>query len=225
MPISKRFSSRLIAGLAAGWLCLMSCSTEAEAGHCGCEPSCQVCPPPHVECGCQCNHGRKVNCVKKAFDRFTLGIEKLFSFGKSGCDDLLCDDACDAAMLDELMIPMAPPVIHHHPHGAHQHDAHSHHAAPSMPPQIQTRLSQARPSQPGEPGESYEGEMPPPIRSQEPNPDRGSLFDTESDPFGDDEASVRTQRPVRPSAYHPVELRPIESRQPVRQSARQRSSR
>lgn len=48
----------------------------------------------------------------------------------------------------------------------------------------------------------------PTIPEVDPATDRDSLFDTLSDPFGDD-ARVRTYRRVRPTSYEQEVLRPI----------------
>ena len=186
-------------------------------------------PSPWMAClaagnGC-CPKVKKVNCLQKAMNGFSVGIHKLFSFGKPGCDDMLCDDACDAAMIEELMLPPSS-ATHHHDHGAHDHSHgdHSHEHGDHVHPHA-TGDHDAVPNP-----ESVE-KMPPPIRLQEPpsNPDRGSLFDTETDPFSDDDARVRTYRPIRPSAYEKVELRPIHpqqtsSRQSNRRVRRRRRS-
>ncbi|NND99282.1 MAG: hypothetical protein HKN47_18335 [Pirellulaceae bacterium] len=218
MLTNFRFPSRWLACFAAGCLCLMTADSDAMAGHCGCEATCEVCPPINAGCTCDCGHGKKFNCLQKALDGFTAGIDKLLSLGSRGCDDALCDDACDAMMIEELMVPMAPSTIHHdHGHHAqevHQHDAHTHgahdhghtheHDAPTGDGQVE--------------------DMPPPVRLQDPpsNPDEGSLFETQSDPFQDDDARLRAYRPIRPSAYQRVELRPIE---PPSNSLRQSSRR
>lgn len=128
-------------------------------------------------------------------DGLKMGIDRLFHRCKGGCDDVLCDDACDAAMIEELMMP---PQLTPHVHS---------HGDPT-PPAVEGTLP--RPIEEVQP-------MTPPVRLQEPpaNPDRGSLFDTLDDPFTDDEARAQTYRPVRPSAYNQVELRPIQL-QPIR---------
>ncbi len=86
--------------------------------------------------------------------------------------------------------------------------------------------------------ESEEMVEPPPVRVQEPDmeirrqlvpqpepkTERGSLFDTLSDPFRDDQTRTRAYQPVRPSSYDDVELRPI-SRRPLSRSYSESSRR
>ena len=143
-------------------------------------------------------------------DGLKMGFNRLFHFRKPGCDELLCDDACDAAMIDELM--MAPPAAYQHSGGMQ-----------SEPMDMATPKSVDQPLPP--PMEDVKP-IAPPVRLEQPptKPERGSLFDTDDDPFSDDEARIRNYRPIRPSAYEKVELRPIQ-RQPVpRQSSRRSNS-
>ncbi len=62
------------------------------------------------------------------------------------------------------------------------------------------------------------------VPQSEPNSERGSLFDTLSDPFRDDQTRTRTYQPVRPSSYDDVELRPI-SKRPLSRSYSESSRR
>lgn len=193
MLTQSRFSQRLLACFAAGCLFVTATGNDLQAaGYCGCEPSCDVCPPPIVDgCTCNCGHAKKPNCLKKALDGIAASFDKLMSMGKGGCDDMLCDDACDAAMIEELMVPMPMEMSEVHHHNGHHHHGHEHDNATPM-----------HDAHSGD--QEYEGEMPPPVRMKEPpsNPDEGSLFDTQSDPFlDDDEARIRAYRPIRPSAY------------------------
>ena len=78
--------------------------------------------------------------------------------------------------------------------------------------------------------------VPPPVRMPEPefqrqpvpdpapNTERGSLFDSLSDPFRDDQTRSRIYHPVRPSGYDDVELRPI-SKRPLSRSYSESSRR
>lgn len=209
MQSRNRVYTHVIACLAAGWISLSTVQIEANAGDCGgrcaCQSTREVCPPPAPNCRCGCNQGKKVNCFKKAFHGLSAGMNKmtkLFSLRKSGCDEMNCDDACDAAMIEELMLPPVMPST----------------SQPQpMPPQVEPIV----------PEEGSVEEMPPPIRLQEPpsDPDRGSLFDTKEDPFSDDEARMRSYRPVRPSSYERVELRPIQPVNRIQPPVRMRSSR
>lgn len=63
-----------------------------------------------------------------------------------------------------------------------------------------------------------------PDSQTEPKSERGSLFDTLSDPFNDDQTRTRTYQPVRPSSYDDVELRPI-SKRPLSRSYSESSRR
>lgn len=264
--------NRLFACIAAGGLCLAGVN-NVQAGDCGCEVTCDVCPTTEA-CGCEnsCGCDRKNNCVYKALDAVAGGIEKLFGLdkcGKSDCDTMLCDDGCDAMLMEELMMP-APPQAHYsqpshgHSHSTHSHSTHGHstHAhsypqhveaapLPPSPPIIQSapvysepaestgsalrmtqprmvqpravapRSVQPRSMQPRSMEQSLPAEPEPrslPVPESTPNAapeaegEGGSLFDALSNPFGDDEARVRLPRPVRPSSYQEIELRPISKR-------------
>ncbi len=221
---------RLLACAAAGGIGLMSMA-NAGAGNCGCEASCSACPPVNCcQCTCKCSPWPKHNCLSKAMDKVASGFEKLFGCG-SCCEDACCDDACDAAMIEELMMPAPPSNLHHHHHSVPSVSP----VAP-MPkayhgPTRDMRITPTGPSQwhdagqptidppsqgqhLGAPGALPEptDRVPPPVRMPEPEPRQtepdngGSLFDTLSDPFkDDDEAAVRMHRSVRPSSY----LQPI----------------
>lgn len=202
--------NRLIACIAAGGFCLAG-ANQATASECGCEATCAVCPTDSVECSCGCSSKKKHNGVYRALDAVAGGIEKLFGLNKRGnqsndCDALLCDDACDAAMLDELMLPL--PVMTHD-HSQHTHAYPEQHYSTPLPPAIQPAPSYADPShglQPAPtiptPALTVEPQiLPPKIPTLKLKPTEGSLFDTLSNPFGDDEARVRIPRPVRPTSY------------------------
>ncbi|MDG2223672.1 MAG: hypothetical protein P8L85_19990 [Rubripirellula sp.] len=158
-----------------------------------------------------------------------LTFDKLLSFGKSDCDELLCDDACDAAMIEELMLPpVLPSEIDHHDHAAHDHDhaAHDHgthkheaHEQPLATEQIQAPATQPSPSdKPAKP-------IAPPIRLNDaPSaPQGGSLFDIDATPL-DDSTRAPQYQPVRPSSFQDVNARPIHPPQVARQSRPSASS-
>ncbi|MFK8112911.1 MAG: hypothetical protein AB8B91_11945 [Rubripirellula sp.] len=293
--------NRLFACVAAGGLCLAG-TTPTLAADCGCEATCQVCPIDPVECQCDCSCKKKPNLVYKALDSVAGGIEKLFGLdkcGKSDCDNIVCDDGCDAMMMEELMMP-SPPVIHDSA-PIHQHHHHSHsapmppavqHSAPviqsapvytgpaekvhvkpmgpnqweqpsqptadpstsnrmemTQPRMVQPRAVQAREVEPRatqpravqprevqrqpmvdpdsklDSGNAPEAANAPQVpipetmpRNNAPAPqvedaeEGGSLFDTLSNPFGDDEARIKLPRPVRPSNYEQPAFRPINKR-------------
>jgi len=267
MLTDQSLKSRLFACIAAAGISL-AVANPTLGGDCGCETACDACPALAEGCTCNCSRAKKPNCLCKAFDAVTGGIEKLLGFVKcgGGCDQLLCDDACDAAMIDELMQPI-PGVIHHHPHHVHSapspvHSAPIHQHQPYSGPTQNLQLTPTGPSQwqgaqqpmadphaemrmteprmqssqgqhlgGGAVAEPDMGVVPPPVRmsvpkpaqdrqsipDDEPNTDRDSLFDTLSDPFGDDAAKTRKYRSVRPTRYDEYELRPI-SKKPISRS-------
>ncbi len=286
MLVNRSMKNRLLACFAIAGISLTA-SSSTLAADCGCEPTCGACTTTASACTCNCSRrGPKHNCLFKAFDAVADGFEKLFHLNRSGCDEMSCDDACDAAMIDDLMVPM-PPVEHRHSHhGYHAHSGHGHsghghsghaHSAPTHSPPVPyngpTRNLQLTPTGPsqwegagqhmvdpqetefhmseprmepspdagqhlgggviGEP--EMMGTVPPPVRVEEfPNGSRldgsqldgsqldGSgidsdsgreeLFDSLSDPFGDDQTQVRRYQPVRPSNYDEDYLRPISKR-------------
>ncbi|MGI9471542.1 MAG: hypothetical protein ACR2NZ_08430 [Rubripirellula sp.] len=218
--------SRLFAYFAAGALSL-AVTGSSLAGTCGCQSGCQTCPPPTSSCGCSsCECApKKSNCLQKHFTKLASHFKSLLP-SKKGCDTC-CDDGCDAAMIDELMLP-APTELHHD----HAHSHHNH--APSVPPALphdyesitpppaepspladpsQGNLKMTQPSIEVSPtlGGEQPKLMPPPVRNpqvEEPKQE-GGLFDSLRDPFDDDQTSRRVPQPVRPTAYDQIELRPI----------------
>ncbi|MGB0595669.1 MAG: hypothetical protein ACPGLY_03085 [Rubripirellula sp.] len=155
--------------------------------------------------------------------KISAGIDKLLSFdnllpfGKSNCDELLCDDACDAAMIEELRLPPAfPSEIDHHDHAAHDH-GHSHeaHGQPLTTGQPQAPAAQASPSdKPAKP-------IAPPIRlrAAPSEPQSGSLFDIDATPF-DDSTRAPQYQPVRPSSFLDLKVEPFQTPQRPHQSGR-----
>ena len=262
MLTTQSLKKSLSAGLLAVGICVLT-SGNTLAGDCGCEPSCGACPTSSSS-SCDCSGGCsspgadisravKKSCVYKALDLFAGGVEKLLGLDKCGndCDELTCDDGCDAAMIDELMVP---PAIeqHHHFHAAPAAPSHVHmpsvqpapihiqplpqvQIAPQKPsewqqPRMAPRETEMRMSEP----RMVEPRIPAPIhpkeqsmREPEPKPlqdsripvpvpvpkmeeraapqeeadDGGSLFDTLTNPFSDDEARVHVPQPIRPSSY------------------------
>ena len=128
--IPKPASRHLMALIAAGGLLLTAIPAAADG--CGCETRCVSCPRVSgCQCSCSCSLGLKHNCVSKAFKAFKSKVDGLLDFGKSkrGCD-ACCDDACDAAMIEELMLPL-PPAVDHQRQQAPPATLHS---APMPPP-------------------------------------------------------------------------------------------
>lgn len=177
----------------------------ADAADCGCSSPHHCClGVKHDRCGCECSSWLEDNCLKRAF----ASVGKMFCFGSDGgCDEGGCDDACDAAMVQELM--MTEPLHHQYP-PIYETPA----PIQSMPMQMSPSY-QPQPVQPSRPQNMNRPMSPrlpepiervnPPVRVPEPQPveepDSGSLFDTLSDPFEDDEAKVEGLRAIRPSSY------------------------
>lgn len=260
MLTNRYLKSRFLACIAAAGLCLGAAGKTLGAD-CSCQVACDVCPTATSNYPCDCPRGKKKhNCLYRALDAFAGGIEKLLCLDRchGSCNDALCDDSCDAAMVEELMLPMPPAEIHHHSH----HESSS--MEPLQPPIYsgETQDVQITPSGPTpwksaeqEVGQPHRSEMrmtepqieslgsgqhsgggapmdqevvPQPVDVLEPDMDiqrrpdpqlqprtePGSLFDTLSDPFRDDQTRTRTRtyQPVRPSSYDDVQLRPIRKR-------------
>jgi hypothetical protein len=232
--------NRLLACLVAAAICL-SMTTSTSAGECGCESACDAFPSFDSAGTCDCSQR---SCIYKALDAFAGGFEKMLYLckGSSSCSsnrtEKLCDDGCDAAMIQELT---APEPIYRHPHHTYSSPPQVHSAtiddheirfsAPSprqqtlADPNVQMRMTKPRIQDQrlgrGSDGGPEARELFPPSRIPAPesqqslptepgtNTERESLFDTLSDPFRDDEAQTRRYRSVRPSSYNELELRPI----------------
>lgn len=219
MLTARPIKSRFLACLAAGALSL-SAMGDSLAENCGCQSECQSCPPPAASCGCnQCECApKKQNCLQKHFSKFASQFKNMLK-PKKGCDSM-CDDGCDAAMIEELMAP-APNSSHHH---------HSQ-FVPTQPTGDVETISPPPPTPLENPGRSdvkmssprievsptIEGTqpklMPPPVRkpqTTEPS-EEGGLFDSLNDPSGDDQTRRNLYQHIRPSAYEQDELglRPI----------------
>ena len=135
MLTDRSGNRRLLACIAACGMCLFSAS-KTLAADCGCDVACNSCDScPTSACDCLVCSGAKHNCVYKALDAFAGGVEKLLGLDKCGCDEKLCDDACDAAAIDFTIRDPAPVHRHHHPHSAPAHAGPIHtapaHAAPA----------------------------------------------------------------------------------------------
>lgn len=116
MLTKRSLRNRLFACVAAGGLCLTG-ADHVQAVECGCEVTCEVCPSTTTSCSCGCSV-KKTNVAYRALDAVAGGIEKLLGLDKCGsnsCDTRSCDDACDAMMMEELMLPSPPPTsLHSH---------------------------------------------------------------------------------------------------------------
>ncbi len=135
-------------GLAAACLATMATANlpatsqvSAGAPSCGCADECDG--------GCGREHGP----IYKTLDTVAGGIEKLLFFSLKhrvggGCDEMACDDGCDAMTMADMMmyeethVPMgmAPPVLMQ-PSVAHPSPTSPGHvhAEPSLPPQSPPR--------------------------------------------------------------------------------------
>ena len=70
-----------------------------DSGCDSCDSGCNGCSPIFP--------GKPAGPVFKALDKIAGGVEKLFGLDKCGAKGgTNCDDACDAAMIEDLMIPM-----------------------------------------------------------------------------------------------------------------------
>jgi hypothetical protein len=120
-------------------------------------------------------------------------------------------------MIDELMMPHDPMHSQHHvapmyPQGTPLYTPEPYRMN-DLPPEPAPRMemeSVPRP-QPSQRSTQPSDRVPPPVRKPVPDPksdiEGGSLFDTLSDPFKDDDASVKRMRSVRPSNYHSTSAR------------------
>ncbi len=198
----------------------------------------------------------------QALDSVAGGIEKVLGLDRcrTGCTDSVCDDGCDAAMMDELFVPM-PPQMNHYAEPIRTHAAPSYapirsHGAPvvnqpysesigdpiestpptdqswqdsgpTVAPRTQMRMGESSIDSPTPRAGSITAPLTqPPTQSRDSSPriapkpnsingrdespipappipddSEGSLFDSLSDPFGNDEVRVRRFQPVRPSSY------------------------
>lgn len=266
MLTSRTVRSRFLACVAVGGISLAAAGNTF-AADCGCGSSYNINPPtaPNITCPCQCACGpKKPNCLTKALDALASGVDKLLHKDRCGCDESVCDDGCDAAMIQDLM--SVPASQGHHHHHSNQVTMPPVYSGPTKDVQItpmgpsqwkgagqpsldqpQTKLRMSEPhlddsigsgQHLGRSAEPIPGEVPPPVRiaplgdlpeqpvpEPQPEAERGSIFDSLSDPFRDDQTSrTRIYRPVRPSSYDDVELRPI-SKRPLSRSYSESSRR
>jgi hypothetical protein len=196
MLIDRSTKLRFLALIATGVLSL-GATTGVRAADCGCEVPCDADPiaVAGCDCGCEAAHGNRFSgCLDKLQD----GLKKLCDFKwKPGGGGNLCDDACDAAMMEDLMLP--PGEIMHHGHVS----PHVHHAPrlpdASIPPEIIHVPPAAT------------DEIAPPVVREKLKTER-ELFDSLPDPFIDDEARLRTEKVIRPSSHQEIRFRPAPSK-------------
>lgn len=191
--------------------------------------------------------------IFKTLDALAGGIEKLTGLDQcpsSGCDSGCgcdagpsgCDDACDAAMIQELSAPVYVPAPSYSPTPAqpaipqtvtpHYSDPvpHTEPRMPTVPPESYSAPSDAnttRPyvDQPLMPVPAEDPVAPEPEPTEDPAPtqpdatppapdsDR-SIFDSLDDPFGDDEVRVHPRNRTIRTASH-VNRVPTHHHQPV----------
>ena len=183
--------NRLFACLVAVAMCL-SVANNVDAGDCGCAASCDACPNLDPGCICHCSRFFKRSCVYKALDAFAGGIEQVLDLCTCcrSRNEKLCDDGCDAAMIDELIVPEAiyyqPLQIHSEPAPVYSAPIPDHQLGSPAPSQwngsghmVDPRTSEMRMTQPriqdqrfgGESGaEPAERQLPPPSRIPVPEP-------------------------------------------------------
>jgi hypothetical protein len=247
-PMLTPRQKRLFVCLLAGAISLTAAS-NTRAGDVAYDLPCDACPrldsglnSQFYKPGCFRLRGFKGGCLKgsclcKFFDAMTNRFQRLLlckcgcgSFGRCGLGKL-CDDGCDAAMMDELMMP-APirhdrrPMYSPQPLPADTAPVPSAQIVRPATPEPEWRTIQPLPQdQPvGRENAGFVNERRPlaPTRIPIPEPQlspptevdaaesqRGSLFDALSDPFRDDQSRKRTYQSVRPSSYHELGLRPV----------------
>jgi hypothetical protein len=141
--------------------------------------------------------------IFKTLDAFAGGLEKMLGLDNCAPCDSGCDLACDAAIIDDTMWPMAPATT----------EQYTQPVMPSVPPETYT---QPQPyTQPLQP-EGEHGQPQTPAPMSEPEAENGGLFETLDNPFMDDEVRRAPRRSVQPSSYLP---RPVRS-QPSRTVSR-----
>lgn len=153
--IARRLGSiypSALAAIAAAAVTLAG--SPAQAGGCPCQQPREY--PGAAICECESGWGHreaKPGPIYKTLDAFAGGIEKLLRLDSSS-SDTVCDDACDAAMIDDLsQPPRHPATAHPHHHRAqpgyrapHSHRHVSPHGAPAVPGGATDRLQMSSPN-------------------------------------------------------------------------------
>lgn len=229
LMLTDRPNKRRLFACLATFALSLSVAGNSLAENCGCQNGGQTGPPAAASCGCnQCECApKKHNCLQKHFSRIASHFKSMLKSKRAS--DSLCDDGCDAAMIDELMVPI--PSHTHHDHGHH----HSHELP--VPPASNFEMIPPRQADPAPLADPNQGKLkmseprievspstsgeqprliPPPVRDAQPSQPKqeGGLFDLLDDPFDDDQTRQQSYQGVRPSAYEQIELRPI-SRRPI----------
>jgi hypothetical protein len=194
-PVSFRL---MVLSAAAATLVLMASSSTA--ADCGCEIPCDACSMDLSGCDGGCCDSRHTGCLSHGMHKFKDRLHKLFSkkwcnWSLCGRKDSCCDDACDAALMQDLMWPAARSM---HESG----QPHADHVLPAP------QAMQPIPMPGAESMGSESRTMSPPVRSGEPRRDE-HLFDSLQDPFADDHEPVEVPRDVRRSSHEGVVLQPV----------------
>lgn len=201
MLIPESLKRQLLAAVAAGTLTMIPVPAVHSA-ECGCDLACDQCAVEVLGCDCGCGEVKKGCCLSNGFRSLHVGFKKFCDL--KWCDfkllrssDHCCDDACDAALMEDLMFPPESVPMPQHVYGdVDRAPATTHRHVPSLDPATPMRLA---PSQ----RDSIEV----PVRIKEQGVD-SDLFKALPDPFRDDEVRLRSDSGVRPSSHDEVMLRP-----------------
>lgn len=173
------------------------------AGHCpandwGSELPCDCLPAERDGCD-GIGHGSRPHlgaCLSKGLRQFQHRWKSLCEirwlhgglFGHDTC----CDDACDAALIDDLMISTPPYLLE---------SVDPHAEAVPAPPHDVPAEAEVIDTPPGK-----QGNLVPPVRVREKRTDE-ELFRSLPDPFQDDSSQSPATRSIQPSS-HSVDLKP-----------------
>lgn len=118
----------------------------AQAGDCGCQ-ACDACQTSPRGLDRLKLIGGKFHdsLVYKALDGVAGGIEKVLGLDKCNHGHASCDDGCDAAMMDELMVPMPPMESYSTPMPIQSHPSHGHHHSTVPPAPIRSQPMTSQP--------------------------------------------------------------------------------
>lgn len=188
---------RLLAWIAGGAVSLFAAG-NASAADCGCEIPCDALSAELTGCDCGCTDSHRGHGLSLGFQKFQARLKRLCdlkwcSWKPCGHGENLCDDSCDAALMDDLMYPV--PMEMHHQH-VHPHTELVPH--PALLPEVHHPSAGSK-------------EISPPVHVRESALD-SELFDSLPDPFKDDDAQVQTPRNIRPSSHDEVVLKPVPRR-------------
>jgi hypothetical protein len=190
---------RLLAWIASGTMSLFVAGNVL-AADCGCETACDSYPAEMGGCDCGCSDCHQSGGLSNGFRKFQDRVKKICDIKWCdwkwlGHETAECDDACDAAMMQDLMLPEEA-IIHHGQVYPHAHPV----PHPQMLPQVHLP-----PSGPNT--------ISPPVHIREKGVDT-KLFDSLADPFRDDDAQLPAEpnMNVRRSSHDEVVLVPVPRR-------------